>query len=323
MAKKRKIKYNPDTLNYEEVSSTLWDTIKKTSYYLIASLVFSAIILTISFSQIKQYIHNEATKDNKNIKHKIEVFNTNLDEILFVLADIQNRDDNIYRSIFESSPYPEHKRELGTGGNSNKYKKYAGLKYGELIIDVSKKLELIEKKMVAQSISYDEVINLTKKKEEMLKAIPSIQPVSNIDLTRIASGYGYRMHPIYKIRKLHTGMDFTAPRGTEIYATGDGVVEKCGWIGGYGKCIIINHGFSYKTKYAHCSKFNCKKGQKVKRGSVIGYIGNTGQSVGPHLHYEVYKNGNHTNPVNYFFNDLTPDEYEKVLEISSRPTQSM
>ena len=148
-------------------------------------------------------------------------------------------------------------------------------------------------------------------------------PVSNTDLTRIASGYGYRMHPIYKIRKLHTGMDFTAPRGTEIYATGDGVIELAKWNSGYGKCVIIDHGFGYKTKYAHCKKLNCRKGQKIKKGEVIAFLGNTGQSTGPHLHYEVIKNNNKVNPVNYFFNDLSPEEYEKVIELSSRPIQSM
>ena len=226
-------------------------------------------------------------------------------------------------AIFETDPYPDHKRQLGTGGNSMKYKKYENMEYGDLVIEISKKIELIEKKLASQSKSFDQVFDLTKEKQKMIKSIPSIQPVSNRDLTRIASGFGLRMHPIYKILKMHKGMDFTAPIGTEIYATGDGVVERVGWVGGYGKTIMINHGFGYKTRYAHCSKYKCRKGQKVKRGDLIGFVGNTGQSTGPHLHYEVFKNKKQINPVNFFFNDLSPEEYDKVIEISSRPNQSL
>ena len=246
-----------------------------------------------------------------------------MEDIIAVLDNIQDRDDNIYRSIFEVKPYPEYKRKLGTGGNSVKFKKYQGLKNESLLIDISKKVESIEKKLVAQSRSFDEVVELTKTQEQMLKCIPSIQPISNKDLKRIASGFGMRMHPIHKIMKMHAGLDFTAPIGTEIYATGDGVVELAKWNGGYGRCVVINHGFGYKTKYAHCKKLNCRKGQKIKRGEVIAFLGNTGQSSGPHLHYEVIKKNNKVNPVNYFFNDLSPQEYQKVIELSSRPTQSM
>ena len=316
-------KYNPDTLEYEEVKLTMWDRIKKLSYYLIASVVFSFLIISVAFYNIRNYIQKEAAKENQSLRQEISSFNKDLNLILEVLGDIQLRDDNIYRAIFETDPYPDYKRQLGTGGNSMKYKKYENMEYGDLVIEISKKIELIEKKLASQSKSFDEVFDLTKEKQKMIKSIPSIQPVSNRDLTRIASGFGLRMHPIYKIIKMHKGMDFTAPIGTEIYATGDGVVEKVGWVGGYGKTIMINHGFGYKTRYAHCSKYNCRKGQKVKRGDLIGFVGNTGQSSGPHLHYEVFKNNRQINPVNFFFNDLSPEEYDKVIEISSRPNQSL
>ena len=316
-------KYNPDTLEYEEVKLTLWDRTKKLSYYLIASVVFSFLILSIAFYNIRNYIQKEAAKENQSLRQEISSFNKDLSLILEVLGDIQLRDDNIYRAIFETDPYPDYKRQLGTGGNSMKYKKYENMEYGDLVIEISKKIELIEKKLASQSKSFDEVFDLTKEKQKMIKSIPSIQPVSNRDLTRIASGFGLRMHPISKIIKMHKGMDFTAPIGTEIYATGDGIVEKVGWVGGYGRTIMINHGFGYKTRYAHCSKYNCRKGQKVKRGDLIGFVGNTGQSSGPHLHYEVFKNNRQINPVNFFFNDLSPEEYDKVIEISSRPNQSL
>ena len=279
--------------------------------------------MAISFNGINEYIKDEAEKDNAKVRAELDKFYTDLEEIIAVLENIQDRDDNIYRSIFEVKPYPEYKRKLGTGGNSVKFKKYQGLKNESLLIDISKKIESIEKMLVAQSRSFDQVIELTKTQEEMLKCIPSIQPISNKDLKRIASGFGMRMHPIHKIMKMHAGLDFTAPIGTEIYATGDGVVELAKWNAGYGRCVVINHGFGYKTKYAHCKKLNCRKGQKIKKGEIIAFLGNTGQSSGPHLHYEVIKNNVKVNPVNYFFNDLSPEEYQKVIELSSRPTQSM
>ena len=321
--KNKNYKYNPETLDYEEVNLSVWDKFKKLSYYLIASIVFSFLILSIAFYNIRSFIQEEAAKENQSLRQEITSFNKDLNLILEVLGDIQLRDDNIYRAIFETDPYPDHKRQLGTGGNSMKYKKYENMEYGDLVIEISKKIELIEKKLASQSKSFDQVFDLTKEKQKMIKSIPSIQPVSNRDLTRIASGFGLRMHPIYKILKMHKGMDFTAPIGTEIYATGDGIVERVGWVGGYGKTIMINHGFGYKTRYAHCSKYKCRKGQKVKRGDLIGFVGNTGQSTGPHLHYEVFKNKKQINPVNFFFNDLSPEEYDKVIEISSRPTQSL
>ena len=320
---KTKYKYNPESLKYEAVEQTLIGKLKKISFYFVSSIVFCAVVLTISFNGINEYIKDEAEKDNAKVRAELDKFYTDLEEIIAVLENIQDRDDNIYRSIFEVKPYPEYKRKLGTGGNSVKFKKYQGLKNESLLIDISKKIESIEKMLVAQSRSFDQVIELTKTQEEMLKCIPSIQPVSNEDLKRIASGFGYRMHPIYKILKPHPGIDFAAPTGTEIYATGDGIVERVAWTGGYGKAIMINHGFGYKTRYAHCSKYNCIVGQKVKRGDLIGFIGNTGQSTGPHLHYEVLKNKKPINPINFFFNDLSPQEYQKVIELSSRPTQSM
>ena len=249
---KTKYKYNPESLKYEAVEQTLIGKLKKISFYFVSSIVFCAVVLAISFNGINEYIKDEAEKDNAKVRAELDKFYTDLEEIIAVLENIQDRDDNIYRSIFEVKPYPEYKRKLGTGGNSVKFKKYQGLKNESLLIDISKKIESIEKMLVAQSRSFDQVIELTKTQEEMLKCIPSIQPISNKDLKRIASGFGMRMHPIHKIMKMHAGLDFTAPIGTEIYATGDGVVELAKWNAGYGRCVVINHGFGYKTKYAHC-----------------------------------------------------------------------
>ena len=177
--------------------------------------------------------------------------------------------------------------------------------------------------MYIQSTSYDEIVKLANNKEKMFAAIPAIQPVSNKQLIRLASGFGYRIHPVYKVKKFHSGIDFSAPIGTPIYATADGKVSKAKRSGGYGKLVEIDHGFGYKTRYAHMHDFEVRKGQNVKRGQIIGYVGNTGLSTAPHLHYEIVLNNKKINPVNYFFNDLDPDEYEKVLELASIENQSL
>jgi murein DD-endopeptidase MepM/ murein hydrolase activator NlpD len=261
-------------------------------------------------------------KENNQLKAQYELVNKRMDQLTVVLEDIERRDDEIYRIIFEAEPIPKEIREAGFGG-VNRYKKLDGFRNSELIKESAQKLDQITKQLYIQSKSFDEVHDMAVRKEEMLASIPAIQPVSNKDLKRMASGYGMRMHPIYKRRKMHTGMDFSAERGTEIYATGAGKVihvEKSRR--GYGNHVIIDHGYGYQTLYAHMSKFSVRRGEKIKRGQVIGYVGNTGTSVAPHLHYEVIKNGEKVNPINYYFNDLTPEEYEKMIEFASQPTQS-
>lgn len=320
---KVKYKYNPETLQYDEVELTWRDHLKKLSYYAIATIVASVLILFFSYGYIKEIGKNEAKLENEQaeamLKEKVE----ELKNIEVVLAEIQERDDNIYRLIFGADPYPQYKRDLGIGGNKKKHEDLMKLDHGELLVEISNKIAIIEKKLYAQSVSFDSVVAMAKKKEDLLQAVPSIQPIHNEDLTHIASGFGMRMHPIYKILKMHTGLDFTADIGTPIFATGDAIVEDCKVMSGYGQLVILDHGFGYKTRYAHVSEYKCKKGDKVKRGDIIALVGNTGASVGPHLHYEVLYKGNHVNPVNYFFNDLSPEEFDEVVRISSQPTQSM
>ena len=319
---KTKFRYNPESLNYEEVELGWQGYIRKFSYFIISAIVFTTIVLALLYPYIKNQGIKEAQVDIDSTKEELISFMRELEEIELILGEAQSRDDNIYRAIFEADPYPQHKRGLGTGGNPMKYDKYKNIAHRELVIDIAKKIEKIEKQLVAQSRSYDEVIQLIKTKGEILHSIPSIQPINNADLTRLASGFGMRMHPIYKIMKLHTGMDFTAKSGTEIYAAGDGVVEKANWMSGYGQIVIIDHGFGYKTRYAHCSKYNIKKGQKVKRGDLIGYVGNTGRSVSAHLHYEVHKNGRAINPINFYYGDLTPEEFSAMQKAAEEEGQS-
>jgi murein DD-endopeptidase MepM/ murein hydrolase activator NlpD len=239
-----------------------------------------------------------------------------------VLDDLQKTDDNLYRTIFEAEPIPATLREGGVGG-VNRYKSLEGYRNSNLVIETASRLDKIRKKVYLQSKSFDDLIGLARNKEDMLRSVPAIIPISGKDLTRVASGFGLRIHPIYKIIKFHNGMDFTAPSGTDVYASGNGIVEAVqSSQRGLGKNIVIDHGFGYSSTYAHLSNFNVRVGQKVQRGDVIGYVGNTGTSIANHLHYEIRLNGVNVDPVNYYFEDLSPAEYERVIEIASKTGQS-
>ena len=319
-----KIKYYYDTktLSYKPIESTGIDKFKKFIVYLTSSAILAFFTLLIFFQYFDSPKEKRLKGEINHLLSQYEIINNDLEKIELVLDDIQKRDDNIYRTIFEADPIPTSIRKQGFGG-VNRYKKLSGYSNSDLIINTSKKIDQLTKQLYLQSKSFDEIIELAKNKSKMLASIPAIQPVANKDLKRMTSGYGYRIHPIYKTRKMHYGMDYSAKVGTEIYATGDGVISKVKRSKrGYGNYVKINHGFGYETLYAHMSKYIVKKGQKVKRGEVIGYVGNTGISTAPHLHYEVRKDKKKINPVNFYYNDLTPEEYEKMLEISSQYNQS-
>mgnify|MGYP001220922748 FL=1 len=319
-----KIKYYYDTktLSYKPIESTGIEKFKKFIVYLTSSAILAFFTLLIFFQYFDSPKEKKLKGEINHLLSQYEIINNDLEKIELVLDDIQNRDDNIYRTIFEADPIPTSIRKQGFGG-VNRYKKLSGYSNSDLIINTSKKIDQLTKQLYLQSKSFDEIIELAKNKSKMLASIPAIQPVANKDLKRMTSGYGYRIHPIYKTRKMHYGMDYSAKVGTEIYATGDGVISKVKRSKrGYGNYVKINHGFGYETLYAHMSKYIVKKGQKVKRGEVIGYVGNTGISTAPHLHYEVRKDNKKINPVNFYFNDLTPEEYEKMLELASQPNQS-
>ena len=319
-----KIKYYYDkkTLSYKPIESTGIDKFKNFIVYFTSSAILAFFILLIFFQYFDSPKEKRLKNEINNLISQYEIINSDLEQIELVLDDIQKRDDNIYRTIFEADPIPTSIRKQGFGG-VNRYKKLSGYSNSDLIINTSKKIDQLTKQLYLQSKSFEEVVDLAKNKSKMLASIPAIQPVANKDLKRMTSGYGYRIHPIYKTRKMHYGMDFSAKTGTEIYATGDGVVSKVRRSKrGYGNYVKINHGFGYETLYAHMSKYIVKKGQKVKRGEVIGYVGNTGISTAPRLHYEVRKEKKKINPVNFYYNDLTPEEYEKMLEISSQYNQS-
>lgn len=319
---KVKYRYNPRTLTYEKVKFSTAD-------YLKFGLRYLAIVAFISFASIKVFTTYVQSPREVELEHELQFLrsqlnyiHSELDTLNTVAVDLRRQDDEVYRSIFGAPRYPEHLRNPGIGG-SDRFNTLKGYESSEDIIETRKRISVLQRQLVAQSRSLEDVYTMARNKSEMLQSIPAIQPVNNKDLKYVASGYGMRIHPIYKIPKMHTGLDFTAPKGTEIYATGDGVVKDVEReSGGYGHHVVIEHGFGYSTLYAHMSKINVKRGEKVKRGQVIGLIGNTGTSAGAHLHYEVIKDGEKVNPAYYFFNDLSPEQYDELLERASQANQS-
>ena len=317
-----KYRYNPATLSYEKIEYGFIYKLKRLLSFTAIGLIFAAIIIFLAYTFIDSPKEKLLKREIDQLALQYEILNNRLDQTSIVLDDLQERDDNIYRVIFEAEPIPSAIRKAGFGG-INRYEKLQGFDHSNLIIEITKQVDKISKQLYIQSKSFDDVFGMAKNKSEMLAAIPAIQPIANKNLTRVASGFGYRIDPVYKTKKMHAGMDFTAPKGTEIYTTGNGTVvgiKKSNR--GYGNHVTIDHGYGYKTLYAHMNKIIVRLGQKVKRGEVIGYVGNTGKSLGPHLHYEVIKNGRKINPVNFYFNDLTPEEYEKMIELASRVNQS-
>ena len=319
-----KLKYYFDstTLKYHPIKVGKWNRVKSTGVFLLASLLFGGLSLIFVNQFIESPKEKVLKRELNNMKLNYDLLSRKIDQAEEVLHGIQERDDNLYRVYFEADPVPSAVRNSGFGG-INRYKKLEGYENSDLVIESSMKLDILSKQLYTQSKSLDEIVSLAENKDKMFSHIPAIQPVANDDLKRMASGYGYRWHPILKYRKFHAGMDFSAKIGTPIYATGDGVVKKVLSTGGYGKHVVIDHGFGYETLYGHMSGFNVKKRQKVKRGEVIGYVGNTGLSSGPHLHYEVHKNKKVMNPVNYYYNDLTAIEYDILLKMSQQENQSM
>lgn len=322
---KRKEKYvfNTQTLSFEKAVVGWGNRIIRAIGFLMAALVFSLGISTIYYRFFDSPKEKILKAELSAMRDQYAVLEQEVEVLNDVLQNLHYRDGNIYRVMFEANPIDEDVWKAGSGG-VNKYRFLDKYETGDLIKDVSKKVDKLKRQMAIQSKSYDEIGNMITNKQQMLASIPSIQPVSNKKLDRMASGFGWRIDPIYKINKFHEGMDFTAPVGTEVYATGDGTVEVVNYsFKGYGNEIVINHGYGYKTRYAHLSKFKVKPGQKVKRGDVIGNIGNTGKSTGPHLHYEVLKNGIAVNPVYFYYNDLRDTDFETMIQLSGNPGQTL
>lgn len=320
---KQQYKYNPETLAYEEIKISTGKRVLRVLLWLAPNIVVGLLIAFIFTQQIDSPKEKAMKADLERMEKELARMNRDMDLVNDVLDDVEKRDEDMYRLALNAKSFPEELRRMGAGG-SDKYSYLSDLPNSELLTSTSSKMDRLERRLHAQSMSFEEILKLAKNKEKMLACIPAIQPVRNSELKRAVSGFGYRIDPIYRTRHMHTGIDFTADRGTEVYATGDGVVseiENKRW--GYGKSIIIDHGYGYKTRYAHLKAFKVKKGQKIKRGELIGLIGSTGKSTGPHLHYEVVKDGKKVNPIGFFHSDLTPEQYEQLLEMSENSYKSM
>ena len=320
--KKAKYFYDKKTLSFKRIEKTWKTRLKNILLFLSVSSFFGLLMLIAAFNFFDSPKEKILKRELDKLVLEYELIDKELEKLSAVLENIKDRDDNIYRVIFEADPIPNSIRKAGIGG-INRYKDLEGFESSDLLISTSKKIDQISKQLYIQSKSFDEVIDMALKKSEMMASIPAIQPVKNKELKRVASGYGRRIDPYYKKLKFHYGVDFSAPKGTPIYATGNGTVAKVKKSKrGFGNHVVINHGFGYESLYAHMSKYTVRKGQKVKRGDIIGYVGSTGKSTAPHLHYEVHKDGRKINPANYFHNDLSPEEFDRMLELSSQENQS-
>jgi murein DD-endopeptidase MepM/ murein hydrolase activator NlpD len=322
---KVKYYYDPETLSYRPIEITNKKRISNFVLFIIASFAFglSSLLILLNSDWINTPAEISQKRALENYELQFDILDKKLKQIETVVANIEERDNNIYRVYFEASPIPEEQRKAGFGG-VNRYKDLEGYDNSDLIINTAKRLDILSKQTVVQSQSLDEIERLAANKAELIEAIPSIQPIKNQDLTRMASGYGYRIDPFTKKRRFHYGMDFSARKGTPIYATGNGIVKRAdNRSSGFGKHIRIDHGFGYVSLYAHLSKYNVRRGQKVKRGDIIGYVGNTGRSMGPHLHYEILKDKKKINPLNFYYGNLSQKEFEAILIQSREENQSM
>ena len=317
---KKKFYFNSETLDYEEIQINLAYRLKQVLFHAMSGIFLGLIFFFLFVSIIKSPREKEISLQKSRMEGQYKALQGQMSDIQGILTDLQQRDDNLYRVVFQAEPIPyEVRRTANT--NADYYEQLLRMTNSQIVVETTKKLNELKKQLYVQSKSYDEIVVLAQNKEKMLEAIPAIQPVANKDLTRVASGYGMRMDPIYHSRRFHAGMDFTAPTGTDIYATGNGRVLSAGWQQGYGNCVEIDHGFGYVTLYAHMHTISVNAGQTVNRGEVIGLVGNTGKSTGPHLHYEVHYKGEIMNPQNYYFLDLTPEEYDKMVQLSNNAGQ--
>lgn len=325
MAKKVKYYFDTESLAYRKIKTKLSKKLGYIGLFLLASslfgfLCFVALLNTSFLDTPKDRLQ---AREIETMKLRYSILNRKMDEIDEVLADVADRDNNVYRAYFNTSPIPMEQRKAGFGG-VNRYRQLEGFDNSELVVNTSKRVDIISKELAIQSKSLDEILKLAKEKNKLLASIPAIQPVKNEALKHIASGFGYRSDPFTKVKKMHEGMDFTAKTGTPIFATGDGVVDRAdNTASGFGNHIVIRHGFGYETLYGHLSKYNCRAGQKVKRGDVIGYVGSTGRSEAPHLHYEVHKDGKVVNPLNFYYGNISAAEYVAISKVANQENQSL
>lgn len=317
--------YDTETCKYERIKTTSGDIILNALGIFSLTLAMAVGLLLLYSNYFESPKELLLKNEVKELEYYYQNLQKELTKLSSLLEGMEYRDDNIYRAVLGAEPIEKTIREAGVGG-VDRYEdiKNKAIIHEDIILKLSEGVDKLRRKIYIETKSQDDVVALAENKEKLFAAIPAIQPVANKELIALASGFGMRIHPVYKVRKLHTGVDFAATIGTPIYATADGVIDRQDVsFSGYGKVIEIDHGFGYRTRYAHMHGFAVRFGQKVKRGDLIGYVGDTGLSTAPHLHYEVFVNGIHVNPIHYFFNDLNAAEYEKIIELASIENQSL
>ncbi|MEQ1796610.1 MAG: M23 family metallopeptidase [Lacibacter sp.] len=320
--KKIKYFYNTNTLRYEKLVTPLRVKLLRIFSFLAAVSVAGFLFMQVSYRYFPSANEKKLLNENDRLKDNYSILSEELTRMNRELHEIEKRDNQVYRSIFEASPIPDSARAKMIEKQAEE-KLIASLTEDELNTTIISQINTLRNRLYAQTTSFSAIERMVKNKEALLSATPAIQPVSNKDLSRMASGFGYRIDPVYKTTKMHAGLDFAAPQGTPIYATADGVVQTSGNTGnGYGNHVVINHGYNYETLYGHMVRVKARSGQKVRRGEVIGWVGSTGKSTGPHLHYEVHKNGNAIDPIYFFYNDLTPEQFDRMLKIAATGNQS-
>src|SRR5690606_13489686 len=271
---KVKYYYDSETLSYRKIERKKGRKLRIFALSLLGMFLsgFLLLLVYINLPAVQTPKEMSLQRELNNMELQFELLNKKMNQAQAVLAEVEERDNNLYRVYFETNPIPEEQRKAGFGG-INRYKDFEGFDNSKLIINTTRNLDILTKQIVVQSKSLDEIAQLAEEKEKLLASIPAIQPVKNEDLTRIASGYGYRTDPFTKARKFHYGMDFSSPRGTPIYATGDGKVTRAdNTATGYGNHIVIDHGYGYESLYGHLYKYNIRAGQKVQRGDLIGFV---------------------------------------------------
>lgn len=321
---KVKYYYDSENLAYRKIITKTRKKIGVVLLFLVASALFGILsfIVLLNTPYFETPKNKKQAREIENLKLRYAILNKKMDEVEDVIEFIEERDNNLYRVYFNASPIPEEERKSGFK-EVDRYKDLEGYDNSQLVANTTKRIDVLRKELAIQSKSLDDILKMAKAKDKLLAAIPAIQPVKNENLKSMVSGFGYRTDPFTKARKMHEGMDFTAKTGTPIYATGDGVVERAdNTASGFGNHIVIRHGFGYETLYAHLSRYKCRKGQRIKRGDIIGYVGNTGRSEGPHLHYEVHKNGKVVNPLNFYYGNISAVEYVAIAQAANQENQS-
>ena len=322
---KVKYYYDSENLAYRKIITRKRKKFAVVLLFLVASALFGflAFVVLLNTPYFETPKDRLQAREIENLKLHYAILNKKMDLVDNVIDALKDRDNNLYREYFNASAISDDKRKAIFGG-VDRYKELEGFDNSQLVLNTTKRVDIITKELAVQSKSLDYILKLAKAKNNLLSAIPAIQPVRNENLKRMASGFGYRTDPFTKARKMHEGMDFAAKIGTPIFATGDGVIARAdNTVSGFGNHILIRHGFGYETLYGHLSKYKSRAGQRVKRGDIIGYVGSTGRSEGPHLHYEVHKNGKVVNPLNFYYGNISAVEYVAISQLANQENQSL